>query len=71
MIDRVWGKVVPFKIDGESLVEEVTFEERLEGGDGVSLTDICRKRVPRRGNSMCKGPGQLQLFIQKSFVVIE
>lgn len=37
--------------------EKVAFEQRPEGGKGVSHMDTSGKNVWGRGNSQCKGPG--------------
>ena len=45
------GAVCHNPVVREVLEEEVTLEERLEGGEGVSLVDVRGKRVPARGKS--------------------
>lgn len=49
---KMWSKVTC-----KALAEEVTFEERLEGGKGVNRMDSSQvKNIPNRANSECKGP---------------
>lgn len=38
------------------LGEEAKFEQRLEGGEGVSQMNLRRKNILGRGNSLSKGP---------------
>lgn len=39
------------RADRVSLIKKVAFEQRHEGGEGVSHVNNCRKSVSGRGNS--------------------
>ena len=49
--------VILNKVTRASPNGQVAYEQRLDGGEGVGLADICGKNVLGRGNSKCKGPG--------------
>ena len=40
----------------EGFSEELAFEQRCGGGEGVSHVDMWGKSIPGRGNSKCKDP---------------
>lgn len=40
----------------EGITEEVTFEQRLEGGKGGGHEANRRESIPGRGHGTCKGP---------------
>ena len=44
------------EVDREGFMEEVSSEQRHEGGERVSHMDIWGKRSPGRENSQSKGP---------------
>ena len=45
-----------FRVIEEGLLEEAIFEQRPEGGEGVSRVEISGRPYPGRGNSKRKGP---------------
>lgn len=56
-IDRQWPEGAPDCL--EAHLEEVTFEQRLEGGKGVSLMDGDQvKNIPNRGKASAKVLGR-------------
>lgn len=53
-----WRGVVSILDRGlrRGLFNEVIYEQRPEGSEGVSLVKIWKKRIPGKENSRCKGP---------------